>query len=257
MAVPSNFTNMMNPQLPVDQSIYEQDSTQRTRLGTRIQVGDRVFYYAQLSTSANVSAGDVLVANAIATTAMNATIAVDATAAGKRTVTITAGTNIAANFFAEGYMCPSSQGLLGAGIMYRIANHASFGSGSATCVLNLYDPIISATMSAGNVVLFPSPYSAAKVAATGLSDIPVGVAPIPVTTGNYFWMQTWGIAPVKMAAANALGAVLHLGATGGAACNFDATTNGGIAGITFQIGKNYHLIATATNIHPVLLTIQP
>lgn len=256
MAVPSNFTNM-NPQLPVDQSIYEQDSTQRARIGTRIQVGDRVFYYAQLSTSANVSAGDVLVANAIATTAMNATIAVDATAAGKRTVTITAGTNIAANFLAEGYMCPSSQGLSGAGIMYRIANHASFGSGSATCVLNLYDSIISATMSAGNVVLFPSPYSACKIAATGLSDIPVGIAPIPVTTGNYFWMQTWGIAPIKHAIANGLGTVLNIGATGGATCNWDATGTNAISSISFQIGKNYHLVATATNIHPCFLTIQP
>ena len=41
MSKPSNVVSIQNPTIPVDQGIYEESSTQKVRLGTRLTVGDR------------------------------------------------------------------------------------------------------------------------------------------------------------------------------------------------------------------------
>ena len=85
----------------------------------------------------------------------------------------------------------------------------------------------------------------------------VGVAPINVTTGNYFWLQTWGPAAVQHAAATPAAAGVKLGTLGGVVAAFDATTNAGTAAVTQLIGKNFHLAATATQCNPIMLTVIP
>lgn len=255
MSVPSNFTSRSNPQIPVDQGIYEESSTQKAPLGQRLQVGDRVFYYAKMG-AANVSAGKVVCAPLAVTTAMGATVAVDTAALGKRTLTITAGTDIAANALADGYVSVCSSGLAGGGILMRIRSHASFGSGGTACVLNLYDGVPVSTVAAGPANVVPNQYNGVIVGSQAVG-MPVGVTPVNVTSGNYFWAQTWGMAGVCHQAATPVAAVLHMGTLGEVACTFDATTNGGTAAVAKQIGFNINLAATAHWANPSYLTITP
>lgn len=254
MSVPSNIVSMNDPMIPINQGIYEESTTKMAPLGTRLRVGERTFHYAKAG--AALKAGNVVCQALAVTTAMGCTIAVDTAALGKKTATITAGTNIAANALADGYLIISSSGLAGGGTMIKISSHASFASGGTACVLNLYDGLPVSTVAAGPANVISNPFDSVIIASQALGA-PVGVAPIAVTSGNYCWLQTWGLAPVMHQAATPVAAVLHLGTLGEALCTFDATTNGGIAGVAKQIGYNINLAATAHWCQPAFLTITP
>lgn len=246
---------MQDPQIPVDQGIFEESTTQKAPLGTRIRVGERTFIYAKAG-AGNLAAGKIYCAPLSVTTGMGCTVAADVTAANKRTVTITAGTDIAANALAEGFFCISSSGLAGGGTMIKIQSHASFGSGGTACVLNLYDPMPVSTIAAGPANVIVNPYNGVAVGSQAVGA-PVGIAPIAVTAGNYCWLQTWGIAPVMHQSATPVAAVLHMGTLGEALCTFDATTNGGVAGVAKQIGYHMNIAATAHHCAPSFLQIMP
>jgi hypothetical protein len=186
---------------------------------------------------------------------MGATCAVDTAALGKRTITITAGTNIAANALADGYISVCSSGLAGGGSIYRIKQHAAISSG-ATGAINLYDGVAVSTLAAGPVNVVPSQYNGTIIGSQAVG-VPVGVAPIAVTSGNYFWAQTWGMGGMLHQAATPVSAVLHLGTLGEAVCTFDATTNGGTAAVAKQVGININLAATAHWANPSFVTIAP
>lgn len=254
MSVPSNYTFRSNPTIPVDQGIYEESTTQKAALGTRIQVGDRVFYYAKAG--AALVPGKIVCAPLAVTTAMGATCAVDTGALGKKSITITAGTDIAANVLADGYISVCSSGLAGGGILLKIKNHASFGSGGTACVVNLYDGVPVSTLAAGPVNVIKNQYDSVIIGSQAVG-MPVGVAPTTVTSGNYFWAQTWGMAGMLHQAATPVAAVLHMGTLGEALCTFDVSSNGGIAGVAKQIGYNINLAATAHWANPSYLTIAP
>jgi len=254
--VPSNYVSRNNPTIPVDQGIYEESSTQKTKLGDRLQVGDRVFYYARLSTSANVVGGDVLVPTIqITGTSANHTVVADTSALGKRSLVITAGTALAANYLAEGYIAVGSAGVAGAGSIYRIKSHAAISS-AGTGTLNLYDSIPIATQPASVCQVVPNLFGAVKIG-TITTDYAIGVAPISGTTGNYFWLQTWGMAAAKHAANNVAGNLLSLGATGGLTTILDLTTNSGLAMQAQVVAKNLSCVGTQNNMGAVILNILP
>jgi hypothetical protein len=254
MSNPSNLVSILNPQIPVNQGIYEQSTTQEAPLGTRVEVGERVFRYAKAG--AALAAGQIACAPLAVTTAMGCTVAVDTAALGKTTLTLTAGTNIAANALADGYIAIGSSGLAGGGVFLKIKSHASFGSGSATCVLNVYDGIPVSTVAAGPAKMVANQFNGVIIGSQAVGA-PVGVAPIAVTSGNYCWLQTWGIGAPIHQTATPVAAVLHLGTLGQALCTFDATTNGGIAGAAKQIGYNLNIAATAAHATPSFVQITP
>ena len=90
MSVPSNIVSIMDPVIPVNQSIYETSTTQKTKLGARLAVGDRVYRYAVLGASANVTAGDLLCATQPVASHQSGlcTVAAATTGAAKLTVTV-------------------------------------------------------------------------------------------------------------------------------------------------------------------------
>lgn len=259
MSVPSNVVKIMDPTIPVDQSIYEESTTAKARLGTRLHVGDKVFYYARLSTSANVNAGEVLCAPQIIASNQSGIAAVKTAATNSvNVVSVSVGTAVTLNQYAEGYLIAASQALAGGALCMRIKSHpavATNTSGNFT----LYDTI-PGTMAAGPVNLIANAYADVKVGSEVL-DIPVGVTPIAVTTGNYFWLQTYGPAAPKHSAGTPAGAAICL-ATEGMVGAFSVTGTlaaSGFAAADYKtiIGKNTALAATATQCNPVFLTITP
>lgn len=258
MSIPSNVVSILNPQIPINQSIYEQSDTQKARLGTRLQVGDRTFYYARLSTSANVAAGDVLCAPQMIASHQSGIVTCAAAATGANTISVTMGTAMTLNQYAEGYISFADSASLGGGWMFRIKSNPVIAT-AATGSITLYDPI-PGSVTAGPVNLLPNPFNQVMVGSAAL-DVPIGVVPVAVTTGNYFWLQTWGPSSPRHTGATVAAGALALGTLGGIA---NLVTTGTLAATgnaqvdyKVQIGKNWNLAATATECNPVFLMILP
>lgn len=249
MSTPTNQVWVNDPIIPIDQSIYEPNTTQQAPLGTRLRIADRAYYYAQAS--ASVSAGTVLAAGAPVASAQSGIFLVAAATAGAKSLTGTSSAAVAANLYAEGYFGEALGA--GAGELYRIKGNAAGSTGFA---ITLYDGLNTTITSGTGFWLYPNMYKNVYVGSQNLG-IPVGVAPTAVTSGAYFWLQTWGIANPIHEAASAAGASLRIGTTGGVLAIFNATTNDATTVSALQIGKNSQLAATAGQSNPVFLCIAP
>lgn len=249
MGVPSNAVSVLNPQIPVDQGIYEVSTTPKTRLGTRLQVGDRTYYYAQAS--ASVGGGTVLCSPAPTASHQSGIFAVASATAGARTISGTSSAAVAANLYDEGYFHITSSA--NAGQVYRIKSQ---DSGSAGFSIKLYDPIAQSIGTGTFYAITPNPFKNVFVGSQ-VVDVPVGIAPTNVTSGGYFWLQTWGPGNALHQAASAVAAALRLGTTGGLVAAFNATTNDASTIQARVIAQNQTLAATAGQANPVFLTILP
>lgn len=250
MGVPTNQVLVNDPLIPIDQSIYEPDgTTQRAPLGTRLRIADRVYYYAQAS--ASFAAGQIVCSTLPTASHQSGIFAVAAVSSGGKVVSGTSSAAVAANLYAEGYFGAA----LGtaAGEMYRIKSNAA---GSVGFGITLYDNLNTTITAGTGFWLTQNQFKNVWVGSQAL-DTPIGIAPVNVTSGGYFWLQTWGPCNPFHVAATPAGGVLHLGTTGGVVTTFDATTNGGIAGVAYQVGKNLRLAATAGERNPVFLSILP
>lgn len=249
MAVPSNSVLVNDPILPIDQSIYEPNTVQQAPLGTRLRLSDRSYYYAQAS--ASVAGGTILCSTLPTASHQSGIFSVGATSAGAMVISGTSSAAVAANLYAEGFFGVATG--TNQGELYRIKLQSS---GSAGMAITLYDRLNTAITAGTPFWLMQNQYKNVNVGSQGLGT-PVGVAPVNVTSGAYFWLQTWGMANPTHAAATPAAGVLHLGTLGGVVTTFDATTNGGIAAVAYQVGKNFSLAATAVQCNPSFLSITP
>jgi len=251
MSVPSNIVKQLDPIIPIDQGIYEVSTTQKTKLGTRLQVGEKTFYYAKAA--ASVPGGAVLCAPAPTASHQSGILAVAAASAGVRTIYGTSSAAVAANVYDEGLFGISTGATNGLGQCYKIQNQ---GSGTAAFTIKLYDGLVQSITSGVGYFLMPSPFNGINVGSAA-ADIPVGIAPLNITSGGYFWLQTWGPAnPVHVGATPAC-AALKIGTTGGVTFAFNATTNDATTVQARILGQNSALAATAGQANPVFLTVLP
>jgi len=176
------------------QSIYDSSSVQLTELGSRKVVGDRVFRYAKAA--GTCGAGDI----AESMPAIELLTTPGTTPAGGKQVIMTATAAIAANSFADGVVIVGSGAATNMGHMYKIKSHSAISS-AGTGALTLYDPIKIAIAATDKLTVQQNMYAACVECTTAAAAVVVGVAPIAVTTGDYFWLQTWGPAGVKCGAA--------------------------------------------------------
>jgi len=183
----------------VGQSIYSQSTTKNHALGERLQIGNRVFYYA--------SAGEALVAGMLCESAAfggsSATIQTNLTvptvtdgsnAAGQNKVTVTLATDAAVvGLYNDGYLSVyDGTAATGMGQTYRIKTSAVATAGGAL-KLTLYDDlVILLTAGTAKVNLITNEYKAIKTSAANPVGFPVGVPLIVVASGSYGWVQTWG-----------------------------------------------------------------
>lgn len=173
------------------QSLWEESSTQKHKLGTIRRLSDgREFIYGQAGGTNLANA--VLTQGVITVVANHGNLAVAANAnIGNKTLTVTLGDLAAtANMYAEGWVWSSNATTGGQG--YKIKSHPA-ANANASLVLTLYDAIRVANITTAHkatlgrhpgrgLVVHPSPPTA-----------PIfGVAVIPVTANYYAWFQRRG-----------------------------------------------------------------
>lgn len=253
MSIPTNEVLVNDPIIPVPQSVYEFvtaiTGSQMAPLGTRLRMSDRTYYYAQAS--ASIAGGTVVCANPPVTSAQSGILSVSAASIGAKTFTATSSAAVTVNFYAEGFFGVATG--TNVGEMYRIKSNAA---GSTGYSITLYDGLNTAITAGTPFWLQPNDFMNVFVGSQALHRA-VGVAPINVTSGGYFWLQTFGVANPTHVAASPANGVLVLGTTGSVAVTADATTGGGISAVAFPIGKNSPLAATAGQANPVFLSILP
>lgn len=236
------------------QSIYDASSVQLAPLGSRKVVGDRVFRYAKAG-SLDGAAGKVMQAPAFNANWQGISYATTRVpVVGAKTIWLYSGTQtLTANQYAGGYIGVESGTAANAGYMYRIKSHGAV-SATSTFEVKLYDTIKQTITGSDKLSMIPNLYNGVTVQTAGNGAVPVGIPPINVTTGDYFWLQTWGPCPaLNSTTAVAAGAPVYAGGTGDV-CGVVGT--GTFASLIAQIGIG---IVTGTNREKdfIFLTIAP
>lgn len=229
------------------QSIYDTSTLELADLGSRKVVGDRVFRYSLASGAAG--AGDLCQSSPASL--INVTGGT-ADAAGGKSFTFYFATSNSANVYAEGYLHAQSGTAANLGHMYRVKSHAAVAATSEG-VLTLYDPLKLVVNVADKWSVHQNIYKGVKenVDASGTAQ-PVGVAPILVTSGDYFWLQTWGPCALKGSASAGAGKALAPSDTGEVEDFVIATTakDGVSVGVSMQV-------MTASQYGMAFITIAP
>lgn len=158
--------------------------------GARAITADgRMFQYVKHG--AALAAGHLTVAEADADNHINRTVS--AAAIGATQVSVALGaTAAAADLYAEGYLIVRDG--TGEGHYHRIRGHAAAGV-SGTLVANLYEPIeVALVASDTEVDLIKHPAKDCAESTTLAKAI--GVANVAFASGEYGWVQTYGICSV-------------------------------------------------------------
>jgi hypothetical protein len=250
MALPSNYVSRSNPQISASQGIYEESTTKQAMIGAKLEVGERVFRYAKAGAGCTAAAKCVC---APLTDASHVGTGVTPVAAaiGALTITGTVATSaITTDQYADGYLCVATG--LGLGQMIRIKSHTlgNAGTGLTGVVFTLYDGLTTAITATSLSCLMVNPYNGVLMSAAA-TGVPVGVTPVAVTSGNYFWLQTKGLAPIRAAAANTTITTVILGTSGAAV---SATVTGGDQ--LRIIGQFPQMAGIASTEQPVFLNLE-
>jgi len=199
-------------------SLYQTTNVQEHKLGTRVELADRVFRYAKFMDASTAIPANNLVQMAVPVgnhvTQSDAAFSVTAE---DKSVTVTLGATVAQeNQYQDGYLKLQSS-TLGIGQIFKLKGHKYVAS-SGSLTAKLYDPV--KTTSSGTEVysLIHNPYSGVILTlAAALSAPCAGVATAAfaacstasVATPGYLqtatstwtqprfgWLQTWGVASV-------------------------------------------------------------
>jgi hypothetical protein len=162
-------------------NVYEDETTQRYKLGTRLAVDERVFRYARAGAGLN-RANTVMNFDSWTLTneAPNQAAAIGATSIQ---VVNTTGT---ADQYQGGWVAIFTTRLQ---LRHILRNDASDG----TDILLYLDGGLEVAIVADStwVTGYPSIYYDTRSSAENFNSV-VGVAPCDVASGSYYWAQTWG-----------------------------------------------------------------
>jgi len=243
--------------LVIQQGIWEDSSTAKHKLGTRMQLADgRVFYYALNGAVAGVAG---TLAECLPAVAGHYNVNCSAAAIGDQSINVTiTSTAATANQYAEGYL--HVQDGTGEGHYYKIKSNTA-ASASGTVTVTLYDPIRVATVASGTseVSMTYNPYYKLVKSAT-VTNMVVGIYNYVVTASYYFWTQTWGPAVVLGSAAiSAVGEPLAVHTTDGSVgYNYQAITSQAEVDIRFayeRVGVALGQITVSEEYTPIFLKI--
>lgn len=231
MAVSTNsyFSNSIQGPLPEDFDIFRQDSTPRYAVGYKVEMSDgRVFRYAHfgaavtypgelvstdVSESATVENGLTTVAPASAATTTDGT-------AGYKYVEVTEP-SITADQFAGGYLTVIAG--TGRGYTYRIKGNTVCGlpdgPASGNVRIELYDEIQASMTADTDLNVIGCKYANLEGATVGTDEVPAGITCRAMTAAYYGWIQTKGVAAVKVSptTTSAVGDILVMAAINGSA----------------------------------------
>ena len=190
------------------QGIYEESSTQEYPIGTKREFEDgRVFRYALAG--AAVAAGDLVSQDVSATAVVELQNKATAAAVGATEVILTDSSALGAataNQYAGGYLHTVDDA--GEGFTYRIKSNTAASSNAVT--FTLYDGLVVAVTTATDTIVTGNVYNKVVPAIATTDVIVAGVAARAFTSGYYGWVQTKGVATVRVDAAIAIGILLML-----------------------------------------------
>ena len=175
------------------QNIYAQSAEQKEQLGTVRYLEDgRCFAYARAG-AVGLAAGKLTQCPAPSSNANNEVLSASQSAAiGARSVTVTFGGSVTADFYKDGWFHVNDD--TGEGHIYRIKGHAA---GTADVEIFLYDTIrVALVASTSEWTATANLQNLVIVAPTTLTSVPAGVPLIPVDINYYFWNQVKGPCPV-------------------------------------------------------------
>lgn len=249
--IPAARVGRLNPTIPIDQSIYEESTVKKAPLGTKVEIGDRVFRYAKAGAGQlGVKAGRVACSVAAPGTHGGTFVSAAVATTGASVIYATVGGGaITIDTYEDGYYVFG--GGTRAGETYAIRSNDTGTSGLTSVGITLYDPIVGTVTATSLGALLLNKYIC-SVATT--SRVPVGVALIDVTEGNYFWLQTKGPAGVISAATPAAYQPMAVGTTG----VLIAAIEGGTAAdaVKVVVGINGPEAGVAAKATPTILMLE-
>ena len=170
-------------------------------LGTRMMLPDgRIYAHASAGTVTAV--GQLCIGADIASSAwvsdLNASAAVDSDFIN---ITLTATGATTVDQFKDGYIFVNDDN--GAGHVYKVASNLS-AAVSTTCKFTLADNDtvqVLLKVASSEVGIKRNEFDSVVIRSGGTTvpNIPVGVTPVAITAGYYFWLQRRGVACVLMA----------------------------------------------------------
>jgi len=258
-----SFPVTVGLEIGAEKSTYAANQNGR-KLGTRaIQPDGRVYRWA-LNGATAIEGGKAVQTAADARASVHASglTIVNATVTGVTTITITAATTtVAADYYADGdLVIDTSPGQA----MYRIkTNTAAVSGGNTEVTLYESDEIKNALTSGTTTVgLRANPYTSVIITPTTVTGAVIGVTPINVPVGEYFWLQTWGLANVNVdqapvAGKRVIAGVLSVGHLDISSTSSADSTGANEASSYPQIGVAQSGGAGADKYHRIFLTISP
>jgi hypothetical protein len=158
---------------------------QKHKLGTRMQIDDREFMYAQAGET--ITAG-VLVMGKAGTAAHQVDLAVAAQDAGDTTVTLSGSLTITLDQYKDGWLIFND--VEEEGHMYRVKGNTAV-AGATGCVITLdeADGLVTAITTSQQVGLYENPYK--EIDIHDFNDIdhaPLGWACVDIADESYGWL---------------------------------------------------------------------
>ena len=228
--------------VPGSQSILESSTVKLADLGSRKVVGDRVFRYAKAGDT--IGAGFTVESGWETLTGLVAIGSTSNAPAGSKTFSVTAATAIVTDTYSGGYLiCEAGATDSNLGMVYGIKGNST-GPAAGTCLLSLYEPLKYVQKDTSTWSIFQNPYINVHSAYTTAACL--GIAPIAVTTGDYFWLQTWGPAAVRGTAAIGDGLISSVSGK----CTVVVASDP-------QMGIAVEALSAAANFGMVFLTVLP
>ena len=250
------------------QSIYEAKASAVCDVGTRLPMGDRVFFYGKVA--GTVARGDVLAPDesdggpwtvavdgsccAIASPTLGDKKPITAALAiGDRGIGVTHASyldGIVAHQLKDGYIFLNDTGTVQQ--VYKIKDNTAMASDIVEILL--YDEVRAVTVDATtSVCVMQNPYMNLTKADQTTDETVAGVAmAVGTTTYPYIWVQTWGPSTVTSVTSTAHAGTNMIVSTTAGSATIEAT-----ADILPIIGFGICDVATAGDGAPIMLRIRP
>ena len=164
-------------------------TSQKHKLGTPMQIGERMFKYA--STGEAVTVG-LLTMGKAGTAAHQVDLAVSAASAGDTTITLSGSLSIAKNLYKDGYLIFNDVGE--EGHFYKVKGNTLVSSATG-CVVTIdeEDGLLTAIAATQQVGLYENPYKAVEIHdGSDIDHAPLGWACADIASGSYGWLCTGG-----------------------------------------------------------------
>tara|TARA_Y100001963_G_scaffold90751_1_gene125102 strand:+ start:196 stop:912 length:717 start_codon:yes stop_codon:yes gene_type:complete len=180
-------------------------SAQKHKLGTRMQIADREFVYAQAGEAITVGK---LVMGAARTAAHQVDLAVAAASAGATTITLSGSLTVTLNQYKDGWLIFND--VEEEGHMYRIKSNTAVSSATG-CVITIdeEDGLATAITTSQQVGIYENPYKEVETYdSNDVDHAPLGWSCVDIADTYYGWLCDKGFTTALIDGTPGIGAPL-------------------------------------------------